>query len=377
METKTKHQPLVLIVKAERGFDCDDLDSDSDAFAGLLRVMHSCDSSFFRHTLDLSNCLAKEESKLIVPSQVVALIIYEEEYDWDIISEILLLRKEHSSIKNVPTIVVSRRGASIPLLKTASFLNGRINKVSDFNSELIDLIGRLVAEWVATRDWLGIDYTERCPEILDVLEAVYLQNQDDSNYSVPVNQNHMVIAEALRIKLLPGDLVGKRYDEIFRKKYAESERNESSSLISDLKKIHEMSSEEKDSFISGLLRTQGTVGGLGPNISGFAIDAITLEFLIVGYGKHNYVGHLLELRLERMDEMRYDRYSSGQDHVWRLFTGLIYKSAPEIKTPLLKIYLYKEDAGDNQKWAEDVNRILDFLKSQKKFIIVDHNYQLL
>lgn len=376
MATQTKHQPLVLVVKAERDFSNDELDPDSDAFTGLLRIMHGCSSSFFRHTLCLSDWLEEEQSKMIVPSQVVALIIHEEKDDWDITSEILLLRKEHSFIKNVPTIVIPHYKSSIPLLKTASFLNGHINKADDLNSEIIDLVGRLVTEWVATRDWLGIDYMERCPEMLDVLEDVYLQNQDDSNYSVPVDQNHMVVAEALRIKLLSGELVGKRYDEAFEKKYTKPEK-ESSSLISDLKKIREMFDEEKSSFFSEMLRTQGTVGGLGPKVSGFAIDAVTLESLIVGFGRHGYVNSLLKDRLESMNMIRGRKPFNDGGSPWRLFNGSIYKSAPGVETSILKMYFSEEVILDTPQRTADMERILDFLKNQKKFIIINSHYQLL
>jgi|GEM_PF-4542494 hypothetical protein len=374
MATQTKHQPLVLVVKAERPFQDNDL--DSDAFAGLLRTMHGCNSRFFRHTDHLSDWLAEDKFKLLAPSQVIALIIHEEEYDEDIISEILLLRKEYSSIKNVPTIIIPHHGTSIPLLKTTSFLNGQINKANDLNHEVIDLVGQLVTEWVATRDWLGIDYTERCPEMLDVLEDVYLQNQDDPNYSVPVDQNHMVVAEALRIKLISGELVGKRYDEAFEKKYAESKESDSSSLARDLEKIRGMSGEEKASFFLGMFMTQGTIGGHGPNVDGFAIDAVTLEYLIVGFGGHDSVCSFLIHRLKRMNVMRGHEIYDDENYYWRLFNGLIYKSTPGVETPILKLHWHKEDSVTPQR-AADMNRVLDFLKNQKRFIIIGSDHQLL
>jgi len=383
METRTKYQPLVIVLKEGSHLAYTDDDPEKDAFNGIIKSLYECDSLSFRNLYQLHDWLSLDVNKGIIGSQVIAIIIEENlDCDYDLVSEILLLRRDHPEIKTIPTIILSWKRIVFPFKGCSNFVNGHIEIYDDLSAELAKLIGRLSSEWTTTRDWLGLDYIEKVPKLISLFEDTYKQNQQedsDVNYSSPVDQNHMVVAEALRIKLYNGELVGRRYDHKLKEEQFElSPKN--SSLQKDLKKIRDMSLEQKSDFFSRMSRTMQHIGGLGPNIGGFAIDPETLEYLIVGYGRHNYVSMLLRKHLERMDHLRtsiYKNFPCSDDNTeTRFFTGTIFKRVDGIETSVLRMgWVPEEFITPNQ--AKDLEKVISFLKNQKKFIIIDCDNQLL
>ena len=379
MEIRTKFQPLVLIVKPEHPFL--DEDREKDEFAGAIKQLYGCGSLSFGNLEYLKDWLDLESHKKTIRSNVIALVVEENlDCDYDLISEILLLRKERPEIKDIPTIILSyKRITSQPFFGGRNFNNGHIEIYDYLSSELVKLVHHLSAQWTATKDWLGLDYLERAPKVISLLEKVYRQNQEEGvNYSSPVDQNHMVVAEALRLKAYNGELVKERYDLMQNEKEFRLNLN-NTSLQKDLKKIREMPSEQKSEFFSRMSRTMQSIGGCGPNILGFAIDPKTLEYLMVGYGRHNYVGALLKQHLEHIDLLKRDGYKDIFDNTsydkFDFFIGTIFRKVDGIETPILKIGWLEDELKIKRK--KEFERVLAFLKNQKKFIIVDWDYQLL
>lgn len=379
MEARTKYQPLVLIVKGENHLTSED--PEKDAFGGIIKSLYGCDYLSFRHLYRLNDWLNSTSSKGVIASQVIALIIEENiDCDYDLISEIILLRKEHFEIKLIPTIILSWRRITYPFTGGTNFTNGHIEIYDDLRAELAKLIGLLSSKWATTRDWLGLDYMEKVPKLISLFEDTYKHNREDAdvNYSCPVDQNHMIVAEALRIKLYNGELVGRRYDYKLKEDQFSPNPN-NLSLQKDLKIIREMSLEQKSEFFSRMGRTMQHIGGLGPNIGGFAIDPETLEYLIVGYGRHNYVSMLLRKHLERMDLLKkeiYQQLPTNESVETKFFVGTIFKRVDGIETSVLKIgWIPEKSPKPNRK--KDFEKILSFLKNQKKFIIIDWDHELL
>lgn len=379
METRTKYQPLVLIVKGESHLTSED--PEKDAFGGIIKSLYGCVYLSFRHLYHLNDWLESTSNKKVIASQAIALIIEENiDCDYDLVSEILLLRKDYPEIKSIPTIILSWKRITFPFKGGSDFINGHIEIYDELGPELVKLMGRLSSEWIKTKDWLGLDYVEEVPKLIDLFESVYRQNQEDSdvNYSSSVDQNHMVVAEALRIKLCNGELVGWRYDQRLKEDQFKLSLDKQS-LQKDLKKIRDMSLEQKSEFFSRMGRTMQHIGGLGSNIGGFAIDPETLEYLIVGYGRHNYVCMLLRKHLERMEQLKntiYQELPSSESTEAKFFTGTIFKRVDGIETSVLRMgWIPEEFITPTQ--TKDFERVISFLKNQKKFIIIDCDNQLL
>lgn len=380
METRTKFQPLVIIVKPEHALL--DEDREKDAFAGLIQRLFICNSLSFRHLEGLRDWIKLNNQKRDVFSNVIALIIEENlDYDYDLISEILLIRKESLEIKNIPTIVLSwKRITKYPFIGGRNFRNGHIEIYDDLSSELVKLIHHLSAEWVASKDRLGLDYAERIPNVISLLEEVYKQNQEEEgvNYSSPVDHNHMVVTEALRLGIYNGELIKEKCDKI-QKEEKFKLGLDNISLQKDLEKIREMDDEQKSEFFSNMTRTIQSIGGCGPNILGFAIDPKTLEHITVGYGRHNYVCMLLRQHLDRMHLLNKGIDQNFPDNTTQesdFFTGTIFRRVAGIENSVLKIWGIEEELRE-EKRKKDYGKIVSFLKTQKKFIIIDQKYQLL
>lgn len=252
------------------------------------------------------------------------------------------------------------------------------------DAELITLINRLVSEWKPPLNWLGAETPEDQAILLQQLENAYRKHyiDDDSDrmFGTP-DHNHQVVAEALRIRLLPASLIKTEFDDTIERKVRVFASAKTSVYKKEVNRIRRMTDDERKEFDHRLMRARGyepaegggvfvTRATCGNGVNGFAIDPVTLENLTTHrFGEHHLAKDMLARRIVAIEALRNHKHRYELDHddelkcQWRLMSGLIFSEIDGFTTPIL--CLYREDA-DN----EEVKKVASFLMREQKFIPV-------
>jgi hypothetical protein len=346
---------------------------ERDGLSYFLRENCQCDVINYDDQRDFENNLLTLK-RYFYFQQLILIIIKQEKYCSQHLDLINLIRQELST--NLPIVVIP------------NFHNDKVFSGSDDaliyalfpeDKKLVELINDLKINWQEPNDWLGADTKKDQSLLMKNLENAYRQHYfDDTMLGVP-DYNHMVVAEALRLKSLPSSYLKAEFEDTICNFSFFNLKPESSIYHQEIKKIRTMNDDEKRNLIIQIMAIRGyrshengwivERATCGHQVNGFAIDPITLETLITTRpGMHHKAGYLLSRRIKVIEGIKnQESYYDGAEHNTlerRLITGLIYLIVPGFKTPILQL---------NEHGANPVNlqKIMPLLKRQQNFIILD------
>lgn len=266
---------------------------------------------------------------------------------------------------------------------------------SHSSPQLLLFVERLVKEWQGHFGWLGADTSEEVGILMSQLENAYRTNylgENDSQMWGTPDINHMIVAEALRIKLLPSECLMEEFDKTLKYSKPEYEVVINETYQNELQRIRSLSTDERKKFQYAMIRAEGNEpvegGGVfvnrlskGKNISGFAIDPETFETKITTtFGLHHAAAMLLAYRIVHIEEIRKRMRGEvlSQEEEWdcerRLIGGLIFDDVFGFSTPILK--LYGHNTADPYS-DEDFSKVADYLIEKQQFIPVDYEGNLI
>jgi hypothetical protein len=360
-----------------------------DALSYFLRQHCGCEVSIYDYDTGFDKDFANAEQNL-KNGRLICVIVKQEEYD-DV--HMRVIEKVRSGLSKTLPIVVIPAGWEKRFKPSAEYPLVYAYNYAD--AELVDLIKRLVAQWKPGLNWLGAQTTQEQSTLLDQLENAYRSNylgDDNEGMAGTPDRNHMIVAEALRLKLLPSTLIKAEFDDTLVRRTSLSisdvaEQTKPSVYLDELEKIRVMSDERRMEFDHELHRAMGqepapgggvyvTRASKGDNVQGFAIDPVTLETSIsTGYGFHADAKDLLGYRIEMIDALskggnkaepkEEDRYQSRG----RIVEGLIFLGIKGFTTPIVRLYADGED-------GETIKRIAHFLLGERRLIPVDYDGKL-
>lgn len=254
---------------------------------------------------------------------------------------------------------------------------------------LIDLVENIAASWKSKRGWLGATSKEDRTRLSAQLEQTYRSNLDDGDEKGASDPNHMVVAEALRLRLLPPELIKKQFDDKLEASPAKTLKTQPSVYIKEFEKIRDMNKDERLNFKHALMRAQGQEpaesGGVyvrratcGSDINGFAIDPVTMETLETSrFGLHHAAADMLAHRIRVIEalKIRKNHYFMTDEEEnacrWRIMRGLIYLKLDGFQTPILELIALQDHS------EKDIRKVIRFLRKQQKYIPVNYHGQLI
>ncbi len=232
-------------------------------------------------------------------------------------------------------------------------------------------------------DYFDVRTEEELAALSSRLVAVHRARSDGDEQGVlgPLSNDHRLVAEALRIRLLTPniheefDQTVRRLEKPARSSVSPVDRN---TYDKEVDLIRAYSPVEREDFCDKMLHATGYVRadhgviktevGCGHENMGFAIDVHTLESAIShGFGLHEYAVQMLRNRLEYVDEIktrRGDRVSGEQERtLMDIMSGIIIKKLPGFKTSVLIL----SDGGFS---AEEIRSIGLHIRAQGEVIPV-------
>lgn len=379
-------KPIVVYIESDSVSSFSDDNPNRDALSYFLREHCGCEVVQYRYDHDFVEDMPRLK-KYSDCHRLILVIVKQEEYSEQHEKVFQLVRGELSA--NLPVVVIpdgwgEKRFVGSPDDKS-------VYAFDHTDTGFVELVNRFVAEWKPPHNWLGAETEEDQATLMAQLENAYrkhyLDDENDGMLGTP-DHNHMIVAEALRIKLLPVEFLKAEFDDTIEEVPRVFVPTQPSIYKKELKKIRKLSGEERKSFEHALMRARGhepaegggvfvTRASCGNNINGFAIDPVTLETLITfRFGMHHMAGDMLAERIKAIEALRNrkNRYDLDEDKErecrWRLITGLIFSEIDGFETPLLQLYTGEAD-------EKQIRQVVRFLHKQQKFIPVDHDGQLI
>lgn len=374
-------KPIIAYIERE-GYGTFAANHQRDALSYFLREHCGCQIVQYHYTHDFEADLSWLR-KHTGCNQLILVIIKQEQYSDQHLNILQLVRTKLS--KNLPIVVIPEGWGDEQFSGIPG--DNAIYIFDHTDPELIDLVNHLVALWKPLNNWLGAESSEDQVMLMKRLEKAYRQHylsyEDDLTLGTP-DIDHMVIAEALRIRLLPAEFIKAEYDDIIEQSFRAFIPTTISTYEQETEKIKLMSDIERRSFANMLLTARGCKpcadgigliqarGSYGEGVNGFAIDPITLESLITyTTGEHRVVGNLLAKRILIIEALRnrkkhYEIVDENEQE-WRcccrLITGLIFSSIKGFTTPILQIYT-------GEATEDQIRKVANFINLQRKYILV-------
>ncbi len=379
-------KPIVAYIESDHSGSLSGDNHNRDALSYFLREHCGCGVVPYRYDCDFEEDLPRLK-KYSDCRQLILVIVKQEEYLDQHEKVLQLVRKQLSA--TLPVVVIpdgwgDKRFGGSPDDKSVYVFDHT-------DTGLVELVNRFVAEWKPPCNWLGAETAEDQATLMAQLENAYhkhyLGDDNEGMFGTP-DHNHMIVAEALRIRLLPVEFLKAEFDDTIEEVRRVFASAKSSVYKREVAKIRKMTDEERKAFSHALQRARGyepaegggvyvTRASCGNNVNGFAIDPVTLETLITfRFGMHHMAGDMLAERIKAIEALRNrrNRYELEDDAErecrWRLITGLIFSEIDGFATPLLQLYTGEAD-------EEQVHKVVHFLREQQKFIPVNHDGQLI
>lgn len=379
-------KPVIAYIESPYGSFGDE-NPDRSALQFFLEEDCGCRVLAYRYEQDFKEDLELIK-KLIDENSLILVIVKQEEYSEE---EHLEVIKEVRNFSSDLPIVVIPEGWGEEAFK-APEEDKSLYAFDYFDCSLIQLVKQLVSNWKPPLNYFGVKTKEDQAILTSQLEKAYLAHKDEEGMLGTPDYDSQITTEALRLRLLSPDLVKKEFDDTIDKTPKEFSKTKSSLYDLETKKIKEMTEEQRKEFDNQLLRATGREpaegGGVyvrrvsfGQDVSGFAIDPITLKTLITtGFGEHHLAGDKLSNTISAIEILRQKAKAPTSEPLFddnlfhssrrRIITGSIFERIEGFSTPILR--LYRENAS-----SENMKRVIKFLKKQQKFIPVDPYGQLL
>ncbi len=255
--------------------------------------------------------------------------------------------------------------------------------------EFAELIDATLKAWTPPVDWLGADTPADRARLGRQLRRSYRANHPDDERAVAVgDHNHMTVAQALRIRMLPSACLKSEFEDSLERKTRRFDSADSGVYECEVEIVRSMTDEERTRFDESLSIARGHIsqrgGGIkvasvscGSDVNGYAIDPETLETRVTyGFGEHHKVKKLLSYRVHRIlawrkkkhyfdmeDDETDDRVTEARIRA-RFLNGLIFTKIRGFETPIVQLWT-------NCASTEQINRAITHIFRERKFIPVD------
>lgn len=375
-------KPIIAYIEEERDTDFNSLGIGNIKREGLsyfLREDCGCEVINYNDKRDFEAGLSTLK-RYFSFHQLILIIIKQESSGWEHQELIDLIRQEFSS--ELPIVIIPVTDKDKRFRKTD---NRTIYSFFYEDGKIGRLINKLKVKWLEPLPWLGAETKEDQGLLYGRLEKAYEGHYfDDGMLGVP-DHNHMIVAEAVRLKCMPSSHIKAEFDDMIENLSFFNLSPQSSDYLKDINRIKDMSLEEKENFLISLMEIRGylkssngwtvTRASCGSRVNGFAIDPKTSETLITTRpGLHHKAGYFLSLRIDKIEAIR----NPGRGYVFnsamycerRLITGLIFLKVLDFKTPIL---LLNHEEGQ----LRNLQNVMSFIGNQRDFIVLDCDGNLL
>jgi hypothetical protein len=367
-----------VIAYVEGSLDYTDENPWRDALSYFLREHHGCEILQYDHDWSFKKDLRK--LKKFAASGLLVLVIVRQESYTDQHWPVIRLVRSRLSL-TIPIVVLPNYDPEHP------FTTNPAHHLYSFyhdDAELQELVKKVVARWKSS-DWLGAETREDQAILQQQLEHAYrvhyLENEgeEDGMFGTP-DTNHQVVAEALRLKLLPAMFLKEEFDDTLKRDVVPLTPAAPTIYDQELSRLKALTDKERERLEEQLLRSAGYTkapgGGLyktrvslGDNVSGFALDPLTGESTTTNqFGLHRYAAEQLASRIERIEEMRAGRSAEDVGEGWRsrIVSGLIYRNIDGFTIPFLELH-----QGFIE--PEHFKRAIQVIRDRKMFLPITNN----
>lgn len=215
------------------------------------------------------------------------------------------------------------------------------------------------------------------PEMQALLHAYNTHYDDDHHLSTP-DPNTKIVAEYIRCKLLPPEVLGEEFDNTLERP-VNLPSVETGVFRQEAERIASMTDSERTAFMDLILEHEGCErapnGGImvkratkGGEVIGFAIDADSLWAVkVAGFGMHAVAESRLHDYLEALDELR----GLPEREHWKMRTiqGLIHINLQGFQSPVVQ--LFGQRVPDMSEYDAEYQRVGNHLLTQREMIPVD------
>jgi hypothetical protein len=378
-------RPIVVYVESDSSGFLNDASASRDALSYFLKERCACEVVQYRNDFDFREDLP--QLRRYSDCHRLILVIVKQERHMD--QHDVVIRLVHSRLSATIPVVVIPDGWGEERFSGDS---GSLVYAFDYtDTELVELVGRLVSKSNMPVNWFGVETEEDQAILMGQLENAYCKHylvaDDEGMLGVP-DVNHRVVAEALRLRSLPAELLKGEFDDTIKETPRTFDSMEPSLYEKEIERVGKMTDEERKDFLRALMRAMGhepiESGGVrvirvscGDDVNGFAIDPVTFEALITyRFGDHYRCGDMLAQRIQMIEALKSRKHfyelskEKERECRWRLMTGLIFTKIDGFKTPILQ--LDTDEAEEGQ-----VLRVKLFLYRGRKFIPVSNDGHLL
>lgn len=342
--------------------------TERDAFSYFVKNYCSCETLIYKNEANFNDDLIRLK-KLIKINSLILIIVEQERYSSRHIEIILKVRTEFSQTLPIVVIPQPQREKIFP----EEAQDPLVFAYYHFDKKLINLVKNLSARWTPKFNWFGANSLEEQYLLLEQLQKAYKKNyfaDNEAGLLCAVDSNHQTVAEAIRIRLFPPELIKVEFDETIVETPTSFAAIAINVYDNELERFRSIDTKRRSEFMIKLLseRRENNVS-LGSLVKGFAIDVVTSEtFITSGFGMHSTAGKCLVSRLEFVGYLLKNHTDQRLDNatIWdRIVSGLIFMKVPGFETPILFF-----QGGSRQTDKENVKLAGEIIRSQRKFIPV-------
>jgi hypothetical protein len=279
-------------------------------------------------------------------------------------------READMALGNTPILLMD--GPSVDL--SAMEKHQTITVFKDLDEPLMALVDGLIASW-RPLDWLGWAGTLATEQIgCQTLKRWHALDCDGRELVEP-DDNHRIVAAALRLRLLPCSLLAEAYDQHLPEEQPSDEAVSTSAYEQACEATRRMSDEERQELLDNLARrTWGEY--LGTSVRGLAIELTTGQIITTsGEGLHGQAAHYLLVQTESFMQM--DHKSGREQHrQYYIVSGWVVHSCPGLSLPVAFLGRYDWEKDEPVIPAEKRRQAAYILRRDGRFLPIDHEGRL-
>lgn len=340
--------------------------SDQHALCYFLRHELGFEVFAFEYYFDFRD--ERRLMKVFADAEVLQLVIVRE-VEWLNQHQEVIAFVRASLSQTVPIVVISD-------MSDAPVEDDRTSVYYYTDTAFVRLLERLATLYKPPVDWLGAE-TERDRKMLmgQLLLAYRVHHLDDERMLAVPDENHQVVAEALRIKLLPAECLAEEFDATLEKSMYEYLSIDPVAYAREVERIRSLSNVERDRLRFFLWEASSHLeGSCGDDVHGFAIDSQTFQTVVTTrFGQHRAAKQLLISRLFVTAQLSLEHRNGSRciegDEDRYVLSGFIFLRLSSV-VPLVALYMHDVD-------AEVVRKIASFIMSERKYILVSFDGSLI
>ena len=352
-------KPVILVVGNEQlGLNMD-MSYKRDAFCYYLRENFNCETLIFDRNYDLIKNAIEEIKFLNKTGRLIMALVIQGKHN----------ENEHMRISRKLKKEVSQ-SLFITKIKNSS-ASKDIRGYRFDNRRLLKLIQKRLSCFNPIKNYFGVETRSESALLLSQLEKIRQKNYPDAISSA----NDQIVLEALRLHMLPSELVKEEFDDALRV-VANFKVIQANVFKEECQIINNMSPEKREIFLQEVINLTCTIGSShGNDVSTLAIDPDTLQYSISsGFANHcaagiNTIGKMRMAFILKMGEEWTHEKEKGLTET--VIKGLIVE-INQFKTPILRILHDESDAS-----KDVLMKIGQVFIEKREFIPIDRNANLL